>query len=177
MKLGFVTLALCFMLGLTAVRASPAGGGGGESGHEEEGPIYVRQEKLGGLFLRGLGLQKFFGMFNLHGFGGYAGKGYERGFPYGKPFGHGPRIPHVPEIYNYGPLIPLELIPEKEKVAKRPKKPLGPVQWVGGLSPFERGHGPSAGGHGLPAGEHRRSGHRPSAGGHRPSAGGYRPFA
>ncbi|XP_066952284.1 uncharacterized protein [Macrobrachium rosenbergii] len=167
MKVFFVTLALCLILCLTAVRPSPAGGGG-ESSHEEEGPIYVRQEKLGGFFLRGLGLEKFFGMFNLHGFGGHAGKGYKRGFPYGKPFGHGPRIPHVPEIYNYGPLIPLDLIPVKEEVeVKRPKKPLGPITFVGGHSPFEEGHGPLAGGHGPFGG-----GHGPSGGGHGRSGGG-----
>ncbi|XP_068203861.1 uncharacterized protein [Palaemon carinicauda] len=118
MKIGFVTLALGVIISSTLSLADPAGGG--ESSHEDE-PIFVKQEKLGGIFLRGLGLEKFFGMFNLHGFGGHAGMGFKRGFPYGKPFGHGPRIPHVPEIYNYGPLIPLHLIPTKKKVEVKGK--------------------------------------------------------
>ncbi|XP_066952282.1 uncharacterized protein [Macrobrachium rosenbergii] len=76
MKLALVTVALCLVLGLVAASPSPSG----------------RDEKQGGFFLHGIGLEKLFGV--IHGVGGNGGKGYKR-------------KPRTIEEFLKGPLFPL----------------------------------------------------------------------
>ncbi|XP_064108357.1 uncharacterized protein LOC135216799 [Macrobrachium nipponense] len=77
MKLALVTVALCLALDLVAANPSPSG----------------RDEKQGGFFLHGIGLEKLFGI--LHGgVGGNGGKGYKK-------------KPRSLEEFLKGPLFPL----------------------------------------------------------------------
>ncbi|XP_068203860.1 uncharacterized protein [Palaemon carinicauda] len=59
MKVALVTVFFCLVLGLVSASPNPSG----------------RDEKQGGFFLHGIGLEKLYGI--IHGVGGNGGKGYK----------------------------------------------------------------------------------------------------